>query len=230
MRAAFKRPKGSSLLSIRSAGFTILELLVVMLLLGVTLALIVPSFTAVAGTKTREDAFKLSVMVQYLYERAITDGSPYRLVIDLETNEPTVERVIESRGCGEGLPLLKTAKTRFTKLAKKAEEARRKKIEAGELEDTEAQVEQVREGIQNLKDMAFDSRTEFVGAATRSSPNLSKEGVLSIYFYPHGYVEKALVILQSSEDDSIQYSVVTEPLRGTARVTPGSVDPSEVFD
>ncbi len=201
-----------------------------MLLMGVVLAMVIPSFSAVASTRTREDAFKLSVMVQYLYERAITDGTPYRLVIDLETNEPTVERVVEGRGCGEGLPLLKTATTRFKKLARKAEEERRKKIEAGELEDTEAQVEQVREGIQNLKDMAFDSKTEFYGVATRSNPNLTHEGVLSIYFYPHGYVEKALVIIQSSEDTDIQFSIVTDPLRGTARVVPGIIEASEVFD
>jgi prepilin-type N-terminal cleavage/methylation domain-containing protein len=220
----------ASALKTRESGFTILELLVVLLLFGLTLAIIVPSFSAIASTKTREDAFKLSVMVQYLYERAITDGTPYRLLIDIESNETSIERVIEGRGCGEGLPLLETATTRFTKLAKKAEESRRKKIEAGELEDTEAQVEQVREGIQNLKNMALDSQTQFYGMATQSNPNLSREGVLSIYFYPHGYVEKALLIVESNTDSDIQFSLVTEPLRGTARVVPGVLDADEVFD
>ena len=130
MRAIFTRsapPEASEhgdRSNLQRSGFTILELLVVMLLMGVVLAMVIPSFSAVASTRTREDAFKLSVMVQYLYERAITDGTPYRLVIDLETNEPTVERVVEGRGCGEGLPLLKTATTRFKKLARKAEEER----------------------------------------------------------------------------------------------------------
>jgi prepilin-type N-terminal cleavage/methylation domain-containing protein len=230
-RASVRAPnRHASAQTTQDSGFTILELLVVLLLLGVTLTIIVPSFSAVAATKTREDAFKLSVMIQYLYERAITDGTPYRLVIDMENNEPSIERVIEGKGCGEGLPLLETATTRFTQLAKKAEEARRKKVEAGELEDTEAQVEQVREGIQNLKNMALDSQTQFYGMATQSKPNLIREGVLSIYFYPHGYVEKALLIVQSNTDSEIQFSLVTEPLRGTARVVPGILDADEVFD
>lgn len=202
----------------------------VLLLLGVMLIIVVPSFTVVASTKVREDASKLSVLVQYLYERAITDGYPYRLVIDLDTNTPTVERVIEGRGCGEGLPLLKTATTRFKKLARKAEEERRKKIEAGELEDTEAQTEEIPIFVMTLKDLSPDEETEFLGVATRSNPNLVQDGFLSIYFYPHGYVEKALIIVQSKQDTSIQFSIVTEPLRGTARVVPGELSASEIFD
>ena len=86
----------ASALKTRESGFTILELLVVLLLFGVTLAIIVPSFSAIASTKTREDAFKLSVMVQYLYERAITDGTPYRLLIDIESNETSIELEVEN--------------------------------------------------------------------------------------------------------------------------------------
>jgi hypothetical protein len=194
------------------------------------MAIVIPSFTTVAATKTREDAFKISVMVQYLYERALTDGIPYRLVIDLDNDLPSAERVIEGHGCGEGLPLLKTATTRFKKLAQKAEEERQRKIAAGELEDTEAQTEDYTDFVLSMKQMALDDNTRIVKMATSSNPNMAEDGILSVYFYPHGYVEKAVIIIQSRESPDTQFSIVTDPLLGTARVVPGALEASEVLD
>ena len=76
----------------RSAkGFTLIEILVVMVLIGSFLAFAVPKFRDIADVNIKSATRKLSGTVKYLYNEAVFKKNVYRLVFDLDNDEYWVE-------------------------------------------------------------------------------------------------------------------------------------------
>ena len=209
-------------------GFTVLELLTVMVLVGMGMAIVIPSGSTSLDSKARTESFRVSVALRYLYSRAVTDGQVYRLVIDLDENNIRTERVEQNSGCGVTLPLEQAVKTRFTKLAKKAEEARRKKIEeeGGTLNETQYAAYDDIVALNHTMPNGVVIRS----AASQSHPETKEEGTIYIHAFPSGILEKAAVVIHattSDEPDDTGFTIVTEPYLGRATVIYGKEDPSE---
>jgi general secretion pathway protein H len=74
-------------LSLRAAvqaGFTLIELMVVILLVGLFSALVVPLVTGVGDDGLKLSSRRLAGTVKYLYNEAALSGRPHRLVFDLD--------------------------------------------------------------------------------------------------------------------------------------------------
>lgn len=65
-----------------SRGFTLLELLVVMALIGVLLALVVPLLSASPAQQARQHGHELLMLLHELREQAVTEGREYGLHFD----------------------------------------------------------------------------------------------------------------------------------------------------
>jgi general secretion pathway protein H len=75
MRGSFERSSG---------GFTLIELALVLLILGILVTLAAPSLSWIGAARLDTDARRLASTISYLHDEAALRGRVYRLTIDLE--------------------------------------------------------------------------------------------------------------------------------------------------
>lgn len=85
----------------RSAGFTLLELLIVMLLLSLTAALVLPRLPAGNSAALKNSARSTAALLRYLGERSAGSKQVYRLHVNISENTLRVTRKLPS---GDELP------------------------------------------------------------------------------------------------------------------------------
>lgn len=68
----------------RRGGFTLIELIAVVLILGLAMSLVVPNLSATRSNRLRDEARKIAHQLETARQRAITSGVAHRLYIDLE--------------------------------------------------------------------------------------------------------------------------------------------------
>jgi prepilin-type N-terminal cleavage/methylation domain-containing protein len=209
----------------RQAGFTILELMVVTALIVLVMGTAVYGLRDVGAAHVRAEAYRMSAALRYLYEKSITDGVAYRLNIDIDKGRIEAERLDDEKGCGGGLELTEGAETRFKDLARKAEEARKKKAEENGVVSPKGKFGAFSDFV--IKGRDISKAVKIRKVATLASPSPIEEGKAFIHVFPHGVIERAMVIFEG--DDEQVYSVVTEPYQGRARVLAKAVERGEVF-
>lgn len=71
----------------RGNGFTLIELIIVVTMLGILTAVVVPIYSgSMASMRIRNTQSDVVALLQYIQERAVTDGREYRLYIDPREN------------------------------------------------------------------------------------------------------------------------------------------------
>ena len=78
-------------------GFTLLELLIVIFLLGMTLAIVAPSFQEISGTRLRSATRTLAGTVRFVHGQASSTRAIYRLEMDLDRNRYWVSRCVPTQ-------------------------------------------------------------------------------------------------------------------------------------
>ena len=212
-------------------GFTLLELLLVSALGVLVLGAAVYSLRDIGAANARAEAYRLATSIRYLYDKSISDGLPYRLMVDMEEGVTWAERVEDERACGVSLTLQEGSETRFKELARKALE--KKKKEAEERREEGLAPLQPEVSYADYSDIAIKKHklpkmVQIVDMGTLSHKEPREAGKLAIHVFPHGVIERALVVLEADGGDEV-YSVVTEPYGGTAYVYPEEIDRKEVF-
>ena len=74
----------------RASGFTYLELIAVIVILGGLIALVAPRFAGTGRTYLRTDARRLATLTRYVYEATATKRLSYRLRFDLDGGSVSV--------------------------------------------------------------------------------------------------------------------------------------------
>lgn len=77
-------------------GFTLIELIVVIVVISLALAIVLPRLTSVTSRNLKSDGAKLSALVRYLHEAAESKKLNYRLTFDLDKGNVSVERSKDS--------------------------------------------------------------------------------------------------------------------------------------
>jgi prepilin-type N-terminal cleavage/methylation domain-containing protein len=81
----------------RSRGFSLLELMVVLLLMGIIIAMVVPAaLTSLKGYKLHADATALASYLNVVRMKAASQYKPYRLIISVSGGTYTMEKL-----CGD---------------------------------------------------------------------------------------------------------------------------------
>lgn len=75
----------------KQAGFTLIELALVLLILGVLLTLAVPRLAVIGEQRLDSAARRLAVLISYLHDEAALRGRIYRLTLDLDRDSYAVE-------------------------------------------------------------------------------------------------------------------------------------------
>jgi prepilin-type N-terminal cleavage/methylation domain-containing protein len=80
------------------SGFTLIEIMAVIVVIGLALALVLPNLSATRSAQLRDRARLLAGRIELARERAIVTGAPHRVMIDLEEGSYAVDWwVTESR-------------------------------------------------------------------------------------------------------------------------------------
>jgi len=116
-------------------GFTLIELVVVIFLVGIFLLVAVPKFKDITEVNIKSASRRLTGTIRYLYSEAVFKKRVYKLAFDIDTNEYWVE-VIEGN---EFVTPVDTFKERgfqsvfFLKILKHREALERQRREVGNL-------------------------------------------------------------------------------------------------
>jgi prepilin-type N-terminal cleavage/methylation domain-containing protein len=220
----------------RDAGFTLIEMLIVLTLIGLMMGVAVQGVRSFANSDLRASSNKLSGAIRYLFDRASTTGKVHRLVIDFEQRRYWAEVSDDHFYIGH---------------QRETEDSRQQEAEAQarEAEDKQRQDEQQANDPQAIDITRYQpqefrpKRTQFsafkevavkpvelpksVKIAGLFTPRLAQPqgtGRGYIYFYPLGLSEAAQVFV-SDIDQKKFYTLVVQPLTGRVVVYNRYVEP-----
>ena len=219
----------------RAAGFSLVEMLVVLAVVGLALGATAVSFRSLHRQSARATAGQMSSGIRYLYDRAITTGSYYRLVIDLGSQtywaETSDTRFFLARGKEDSkkgrAPDLDAA------LKKLDDEEKRKQLNiTGVAAKLQPPPMPKRARFESFKDASLPKVT-MRGARvrdiyTRRQNEPYTDGKAYLYFFPDGHTEKALIHVVDDEGDV--YTLVVQPLTGRVTLKPGDIPASRELD
>lgn len=169
---------GSLKLKRRSqTGFTLIELILVLVIAGFIISLVAPAITSTTGLNLRTAAKRVAAGLRYARSQAVTTGSVYQIVFDIERNAMTIERVVEEDPSG-----LQAGGTRWW--------------EEGEDEE---------EGEENSAGEQFDKKSYVLPRGITIESVVSDgdeitEGEAQIEFYPNGSCSGGDVFLMDSKE------------------------------
>lgn len=217
---------------IRTArGLTLIEILVVLLIVAGVMGMGVMMFGLVGQSQLKDEAMRLTSAIQYTYSQAALNNTPYRLVIDLETNEYYTEM-------GQGRVVVKEAVSDFQEgllpeEARALEEERRaqRRDLFREQEDDPFGISR-RVGYQRadeavIKPRALKNDIRFESVLTSNFTRPVEQGKVAINFFPNGFQQQARIVLVDSRE--AKFTLITEPLTGRVRVYSGERDVDEGF-
>lgn len=217
--------------SLKKSGFTLFEILVAMAIMGLVLGIVVSNMSDFLELDMKKAANKLAATMRYIYNKSATEGCYIRLIIDFQEQTYWVEATTD--------PVLvekedESDRKRSKKEDKKKKEEQEKKEKEGkkdgEKEAAEAKGEEAAEGEGpkklKPKEPVFGQVDSSLLRPTRLPETIYFKdvyvehlsapvdgGKVAIFFFPNGYVEKAVINLRD-ENDELVYSLKTSPLSG----------------
>ncbi len=208
---AARRPNQQRRRASGQAGFTLIELVVVMAVMAVLTTAVVVGVGNVRGANVQTEAGQLGVAVRYLYNLSVLNGRNYRLVLDLDAGAWWGEAQESRDPCKAFL------------LPGEGEDDRK------EVDEDDEDAPPKAAGFSAAKSKLLKKRTLPKGIVIRSvmtshqgEPTTS--GQAHINFFPNGTVERGFAVLAVADDEEDAMSVEVLPLQGSARVLDGELD------
>lgn len=225
-------------------GFTLFEILVVIAIVAIISGLVVGSISNSSERNIKSTASKLASTIRFLYNKSAMEGVYGRLVFDLTertywveaTSDPFVmsrEEDLEKAQQKKAQEEKKKAATKKT--TKKDADAEKKDAQAKEGEkkgEGDKEASENPDEIQRIKpkEAKFGQVSTVLLKSTKLPDSVFikdlqvehrrtpvDSGQESIYFFPNGYVEKAIINLVD-EKDEINYSLQVNPLTGNVKI------------
>jgi general secretion pathway protein H len=222
-----------------TAGFTLLELMIVLGLMGLLMSSVLIGFRAFTKAELRNSTSKLAGAVRYLFDRASTTGKIHRLVLDFDNKKYWAEvsddrffmpreretdesRAREVEAIAEEKRLEAEAKERGQADLTEAEMlADPSRYQATEWKPKRARFEKVSEKVVKPVDLR---KVKLYGLFTPRYAKPVTAGQGYLYFFPLGQTEPALIHV-SDEDGKNIFSLLVSPLSGKVKIESGYVPP-----
>lgn len=224
-------------------GFTIIELSIVMLIMVVVVAGVTFGLANLRRADLKSVSGQIDAAVRYVYQLSSINGTPYRMVIDMDEGAFWAEEMdLKANACGSFT--VKDTRKKKVKVHTGRAGSRKglfsvsaKGGKKGDDEPSCADEEQDEDGacpavgfdrVKNnlLKRRALPKGIRFAGVMTTHQQEVQEQGKAYVYFFPNGSVEKAYVFLA---DDAETYTVETFPLLGKVKVHHEKKDLGDVF-
>ena len=200
----------------RVFGFSLLELMVVVVLLAGLLAIVIPAISSIAGSNVKSEATRFAGFCHEVYARAAILGITHRINIDLDNQTYWVE--IKEGDAGTISPEIGYEELMKNFIAKGKEEAKK---------SFEYQyVPQYKEISGPLGEKnTLGKNIVFHGAWVEGMPEIARTGTVSIYFFSGGYTQASFVSLaQKGDEEDTAIYVALSPLTGDVSIDLGEPD------
>ena len=229
-----------------SRGFTLIEILVVLLVLGLLMTIGVKGFRAITKSDLRAATAHMSGAIRFLFDRASITGKYHRLVIDLNDGRYWAEVSDDKFYAPNQAETVADRQKREDKEADEDEEERKRqekrdfaannsgsstsasssfdvaKLDFGAFRPKRARFAAFKDT--SLKPVTLKKlRIKSVYTPRQTDPVTA--GRAYIYFYPLGQTEPAIVVLTDESGESV-YSLVVHPITGRVRIYNSEVRPA----
>jgi len=231
----------------RAGGFTLIEVLVVVLIVSLMITIGVKGFRSITKSNLRESTAHLSGAIRYLFDRASITGKYYRLVIDLNDGKYWPEVSDDKFYAPNQAESEADRRKREEKEAAADEEERKRqekqqllygngsgsssssptsfdmsKLEVGEFRPKRARFAAFKETA--LKPVTL-KKLKIKSVYTPRLTEPVTTGRAYLYFYPLGQTEPAIITLTDATGESV-YSLVVHPITGKVRIYNQEVQPT----
>ncbi|NCN40896.1 prepilin-type N-terminal cleavage/methylation domain-containing protein [bacterium] len=183
------------------AGFTLIEILLVVALVGLLASALVPNISGVFRVGLKSSVRRFSAVVKYTYDNSILTGRIHRIVLDLDKQTWRVEAANPGQ--------LPTDKDRMGLLPDSLREDDRV-IEDPAFTLVGARlVENIPAGVKIMEASSW----------RLGEGNVVDKGEFFIYAYPNGLIDEAtVVIVEEGKEKLQQFIVTTKSLTGRVKV------------
>jgi general secretion pathway protein H len=208
-------------------GFTLLEILIVMVIVGLIAGMSIRGLRALAKSDLRASTSRMSGAIRYLFDRASTTGKYHRLVIDVDEGRYWAE-ISDDRFYIPREPETEASQKKLAELQAQLDEKDRKRIEMSEaaggfdmskIEPQDFRPKRVRFGAfkeTTLKAVRLKN-AKIMDVYTPRLADPVTHGRAYLYFFPLGQTESAIVHLSDQAEETI-YSLVVHPITGRVRI------------
>ena len=225
----------------RATGFTLIEVLVVVAIIGLMLGVAVPTVRSVARSDLRSAASRTAGLMRFAFDRAITTGDTLRAMFDFDKGIISLEasqgRVSLRKGrqqhTTDDESEAETSEEQASAVAPRLpfglggddEQGDEGAFPAVDAEAFKAAFERDLQPVERPKALFRPLKKRQLKLAERvridavATPRLTKEvtdGRVGLHFFPMGHAEPAVVYLRDKSDEV--YSVVIHPLTGRTQV------------
>ena len=197
-------------------GFTLIEVLIVVAVIGVMALAAAPAVNSFTGANARASASEIAGAFRYMFDTAALRHQTCRLVLDMDAREWWAECTATTPGRRRNQPVMDKSGV--------AEDDERE-LARGFSDEADAEKRKflARARFAEFKDRQVQKRKLKGSAAfekiwTPRSRDPQVKGKAYVYFYPQGQADRAQIPVS---EGSNAYTVVTQPLTGRARVVTG---------
>ncbi len=202
------RSHGSESRRMNAAGFTMIELLVVVALVGMIGLFAIPGISSVFKVSLNSATRDLATTIKESYNSAVMTKKVHRLVYDIKENTYWVE-------IGPSGMLMETEETR-ERDARVKRFASRKSLEEIEEEEKKRASAFILAKNVTRKPITLPRGVEFEDVSTEQTPDVITEGKAYTHFFPHGMIEQTVIHLKDNSNH--QATLVIEPLVGRTKL------------
>ena len=218
----------------RDDGFTLVEVVVVLAILGLIMTLGASGFRRLTKSDLRSSSAHMAGAVRYLFDRASTTGKVHRLVLDLGEGKYWAEVSDDRFYVPHEAESESDLRRREDKEAEQDEDARKKAEKRAKEEEVRAasssfDVEKMEIGdfapkrarFAAFKELALKPVTlKNVKLRSVYTPRVVDpltSGRAYVYFFPLGQTEAAIVTLCDEKEETF-YSLVVHPITGRVKI------------
>ena len=207
-------------------GMTLVELTVVILIIGISMGVAIPSVSNITRANLKVSAMKLAGAIRFTYDLAARKNMPFRLEFDFEERSYWVESSSE-----RFLLEQERDEVRSGAVSSTGEEKRSKRfvtrgyIESGDMWKPKGPAAFSAFAGPKTPKVQLPDEVRFQGVWVAHQTERATTGRASLYFFPTGMTERAVIHL--SDDDDNVYTLWTDPLTGHVRVYPQYVEAPE---
>ncbi len=201
-------------------GFTLIEIIVTVAVIGLIMGLTAFTLQDLFGEKTSTTADQLSGTIKYVYNEAAVKNQYYRLLIDFGAHTFSVESSEE--------PFKIVATPEGTPGSLERPPAEKKSPEPNPEQNPSANAEDTAEA--GGSEATFNQETNFLLKPVQIPDSVRikdvyvehygkkvESGKVAIYFFPNGWVEKAVINLSDEKEESF-YSLEVFPATGRTKI------------
>jgi len=191
----------------RVLGFSLLELMVVVVLLAGLMAIVIPAISSLASADVKKEVNRLAALCWQVYSNAAMSGIPHRINIDLDNQSYWAEIAEGEAGSigpvGGYEDLMKALVAKGKKEAEKSVE-----------HDYVPQFKEIPDPLLGEKH-SLDKNIVFYGAWTAPMQEVARTGIISLYFNANAETPASFVSLaqKGDEADTAMY-IAPNPLTG----------------